>query len=334
MPKNKEYKKSFFIEMNMQNPPKPNSMEWFVRKEKPDSIQHHTVCGYEFTIDKKEDSLGIAEGFSPHLNFREAFIPEEGHYWLSRDFSGQELRIMANLSKEKTWIDAFLNDEDIHKATAVAIWGKKNYNKELRKAAKAINFGLLYGTGAFSLSSQLNVTEIQAQEYIDKFFNALPKIKIYLDACAEYAKNYEEISNMYGRKRRLKSYVVTNWKGQKILLNSGKRKSYNFPIQSMGAEITKLALIRIYNRILINKKYKDIVYFMNTIHDEINLSVKKEYIKEISFEMDTQMSHTMKNMPVPIITSLEIGNSMGLTWKFKQNKETLELIPEYSPLEE
>lgn len=328
MAKKKEYKKLFFIEMNMQNPPKPTSMNWFVRKADEQSIAEYTVCGYEFTIDQREDSFGITEGFSPDLNFRKAFLPEEGHYWLSRDFSGQELRIMANLSREKTWINAFLNNDDIHKATAVAIWGEENYNKEMRRAAKAINFGLLYGTGANSLSEQLNVTKEEAQSYIDTFFKKLPSIKNFMVRCETEAKNTQVISNIYGRKRRMKSYID----GYGQLMNSGKRKSYNFPIQSMGAEITKLALIKIYNDIINNEEYKGLVYFMNTIHDEINLSVDKNHIENIAFKMGELMEHHMGEMPVPIITGLEIGHNMGLTWKFKQNLETLELTPEYSEL--
>ena len=330
MAKRKEYKKSFFIEMNMQNPPKPSSMNWYVRKADEHSIAEYTVYGYEFTVDQREDTFGITEGFSPDLNFRKAFLPEEGHYWLSRDFSGQELRIMANLSREQTWIKAFLDNDDIHKATAVAIWGEENYNKEMRRAAKAINFGLLYGTGAASLSEQLNVSKEEAQSYIDTFFKKLPNIKNFMTRCETEAKNTQTISNIYGRKRRMKSYI----NGYGELLNSGKRKSYNFPIQSMGAEITKLALIKIYNKLINNNKYKGFVYFMNTIHDEINLSVHKDYIKEAAYDMGLLMMHTMPNMPVPIITGLEIGHNMGLTWKFKQDEKTLELIPEYAPLEE
>lgn len=328
MAKKKEYKKSFFIEMNMQNPPKPSSMPWFVRKATQDSIPEYTVVGYEFTEERKEDSFGIAEGSSPFLNFRKSFIPEEGHYWLSRDFSGQELRIMANLSNEKTWIKAFLNGDDIHKATAVAIWGEENYTKEMRRAAKAINFGLLYGTGANSLSEQLNVSVKEAETYINTFFEKLPDIKRFLTRCEIEAAKDKQISNIYGRKRRLASYIDAYG-----LMNSGKRKSYNFPIQSMGAEVTKLALIRIYNKLIKNKDYESLVYFMNTIHDEINLSVHKDHIHKIAFEMGNLMLHIMLDMPVPIITGLEIGNSMGLTWKFKQNEKTLELIPEYAKLD-
>jgi DNA polymerase-1 len=248
---------------------------------------------------------------------------------VSRDFSGQELRIMANLSGEKTWIDAFLNNEDIHAATAVALWGEENYNKDARKKAKTINFALLYGTGPASLGEQLGITKIEAIKLIDTFFKKLKDINSYLEECRSIAVDTKEISNPYGRKRRLKSYFNSDG----VFLNSGKRKSFNFPIQSMGAEITKLALISIYKGLITNENYKDKVYFMNTIHDEINLSVRKDIVNEVAFKMGELMEHRIRDLPVPIITGLELGNSMGLTWKFNQDKTTLELTPEYSPLD-
>lgn len=328
----KQYTKDFFIDMNMQNPPKPKSMNWFVRKADHQSIPEYTVEGWEFTIDQRDDSLGIAEGFSPKLNFRRAFLPEEGHYWLSRDFAGQELRILANLSGETVWIKTFLDGGDLHEATAITIWGKEHYTKEKRKAAKAINFGIVYGTGAESLGKTLGISTKEAQAYIDTFFEKLPNIGKFLHRCAILGAQNKETSNIYGRKRRLKSYINAYGK----LDGFGKRKSFNHPVQSLGADITKIALIKIYNNILENPIYKDTgqVYFMSTIHDEINLSVKFEVIKEVTKLMGEAMLHIMPGYPVPIITEIEIGHSMGLTWKFDQDLDTLELTPRYTPLKE
>lgn len=328
--KQKQYTKDFFIDMNMQNPPKPKSMNWYVRKADHASIPEYTVEGWEFTIDRRSDSLGIAEGFSPELNFRKAFLPEEGHYWLSRDFAGQELRILANLSGEPVWIKTFLEGGDPHEATAIAIWGKDNYTKEKRKAAKAINFGLVYGTGPESLGKNLGVSTKEAQSYMDAFFEKLPNIGKFLDRCALLGAQNKEISNIYGRKRRLKSYITAYGK----LDGFGKRKAFNHPVQSLGAEITKLALIKIYNNLLENEKYKDTgkVYFLSTIHDEINLSVEFGIIKEVTKLMGDLMLHIMPGYPVPINTGIEIGHSMGLTWKFDQDIQTLELTPKYEPL--
>lgn len=309
----------------MQNPPSPKQQNWFVRRANKDSVPEFTVCGYEFTEEKTEDSLGITEGFSPYLNFRRAFIPEAGHYWLSRDYAGQELKILANLSGEKAWINAFLNNEDVHKATAVAIWGEENFSPAKRKAAKTVNFGIIYGTSAKSLAESLEITEKEAETIISDFFKSLPSIKRYLDGCERAAKENREISNIYGRKRRMHNFI--NFYGE--LTPSGARRSYNHPIQSLGAEILKVALINIYNNLLTNPAYAGKVYFMNTIHDEINLSVEHSVINEVTKLAGDLMEHKIKGMPVTIVTDIEIGTSMGLLWKFEQNLETLELTPKY-----
>lgn len=330
MSKQKQYKKDFFIEMNMQSAPKPKSMNWYIRLADATSIPKHTIEQWEYTVDKRSDSFGIAEGFSPLLNFRCAFLPEEGHYWLSRDFSGQELRILANLANEPVWINTFLTGGDPHEATAKAIWGEEKYSKEMRKAAKAINFGLVYGKTSQSLARDISVTEKEAEEYVNTFFEKLPNIKKFLDRCAIVGAQNKETSNIYGRKRRLKTYINPWGK----LSSFGRRKSFNFPVQSMGAEITKLALIKIYNNILNNPKYKDTgqVHFISTIHDEINMSIQFDKIKELTKLVGDSMLHVMPGYPVPITTGIEIGHSMGLTWKFEQDDETLELKPVYKPL--
>lgn len=322
--------KGFFGEVNIQQVPKPDSLNYYIRKADSSSIPEYTIEGYEFTTDVRKDSLGKTEGFSPLLNLRKAFLPEPNHYWVSRDFSGQELRILANLSNEKVWINSFLHGEDIHKATAEAVWGKDNYNKEKRSAAKTLNFGLIYGMSAWTLAEQLKVTEKEAQAYIDEFFKSLPSIQETLNRFALQAQENKEISNVYGRKRRMGNYISDY--GQ--ITNFGRRRSYNFPVQSLGAEITKLALIKLYHQLINNPKYKGDVFFLNTIHDEINISVSKDKVKEVVKIMGDCMLHNIPGRPVPIVSGLEIGNSMGLTWKFKQDPETLELTPEMEELTE
>jgi hypothetical protein len=323
-------KVDFFGAINIQQVPKPHSKTYYVRKADEFSLPEYTVVGYEFTDVVVEDSIGTIVGFDSDKNFRRVFLPEEGHYWVSRDFSGQELRILANLANEPTWINAFLNNEDIHRATAITVWGEENFTPEKRKAAKTLNFGLIYGIAAPTLSKQLKVSVEEAQSYIDAFFKGLPAIGQTLERFALYAQEHKEITNIYGRKRRMSNFINPYGK----ITNAGKRRSYNFPIQSLGAEITKLALIKIYYRILNNEKYKGKAFFMNTIHDEINLSVDSSCLKEVVFEMGKCMFHMLPNKPVPIISGLEIGTSMGLLWEFKQDEETLELTPDYSPIPE
>jgi DNA polymerase-1 len=216
-----------------------------------------------------------------------------------------------------------MEDGDPHEATAITLGGKENYSKEKRKAAKAINFGLIYGKSAKSFAYDLNVSEEEAQKYVDDYFNKLPNVKRFLNSCVREATQTKMISNIYGRKRRLHKYI-DRWGN---LEGRGKRICYNFPIQSMGAEVTKMALIKVYYGIICNKDYEGKVYFRNTIHDEINTSVDFSVIEDVVKKLGDLMTHNIPNTPVPIITGLEIGHSMGLTWKFKQDPITLKLTP-------
>lgn len=316
-------KKGFFGEINIQQVPKPNKVKYYVRLADETSIPEYTVCGYEFTLDLRKDSIGTTEGNDKALNFRRVFLPEEGHYWVSRDFSGQELRILANLSGEKAWVNAFLHDEDIHKATAEAVWGKENYSSDKRAQAKTLNFGLMYGMTPVGVSRTLGITVDEAEALTKMFFKNLPAIKQTLDSFLKEATNTGEIKSFYGRKRRMRSYITPYGN----LMGRGRTIGYNFPIQSLGADITKLAILKIYNNILLKPEYKGKVYFMNTIHDEINTSVAYDIAPQVIYELGEMMTHKLPGGAVPIITGLEIGHSMGLIWPFNQDLETLELTP-------
>lgn len=311
----------------MQNVPNPELHIWHVRVADKTSNPEYTVQNYEFTYERQVDSLGFIEGFEIRRNFRKMFLPEKGHYLVSRDFSGQELRILANLSGETTWIEIFQTGGDIHKQTAYAVFGEENYSGELRDIAKTINFGLVYGMEYQSLAVKIGVSEKEAKEYISKFFKAHKGIDTYLKSQATYASQHKEGVNLYGRKRR----YHRDFDAIRGLLPSGRRKAYNFPIQSMGAEIIKISLLKLYYNIINNEQYKDRVYFMSMIHDELNVSVDKSILNEVCFKLGEEMRHEIPGMPVPIITDLAIGTSMGMIWKFNQDTETLELTPVYTP---
>lgn len=328
MPK-KTHEKSFLINLNMQNPPRAPFQLWYVRKADDTSHWEYTVAGYEFTMDLRKDSIGVAEGSHPENNFRKAFLPETGHYIISRDFSGQELRILANLSGEPSWIETFNTGGDIHKRTAVSIWGEENFDGTKRNMAKAINFGLAYGIGAQGLSKQIGATVEDTQEYIDTFYETHPFIAKYLQRQVRAAEKDRQLTNHYGRIRRFHRYIDSGGD----INPDGQRRAYNFPIQSMGAEITKLGLLKVYNNIINNPKYEGRALWMSTIHDEINLSVEYSLAEEVADVMRESMEHViLPNYPVKIVAGLEIGHSMGIIWAFKQDPTTKVLTPDYDPL--
>lgn len=328
-----KYAKGFSAALNMQNPPRPDFMFWYVRLRDETSDPEYSVLGYEFTQDRREDSIGKAEGSSPRYNFRKCFLPEEGHYLVSRDYSGQELRILANLSGEPSWIETFNTGGDIHRLTAETVWGAENYTSDLRNKAKAINFGLVYGTTAMGLSDSIGVSVNEAQSYIDKFFDSHRDIDAYLRRNARVAGQNKTLANHYGRSRRYHNYIDRDNPNQ--LDGYGERRAFNFPIQSMGADVTKLGLLNVYYNVVKNPDYEGKALWMSTIHDEINLSVAEEILEEVVSTMGEVMEHTIQpGYPVKITTGLDIGTSMGMMWEFEQDPETKELIPVFEPLED
>lgn len=318
----------FFGEINIQQVPRPPFQMYYVRLADETSDPEFTVEGYEFTTDLRKDSIGKAEGKAKDLNFRRVFLPEENHYWVSRDFSGQELRILANLSGQQSWVEAFNSGGDIHKATAETIWGKENYTSEKRKHAKTLNFGLMYGMTKYGVSHGLRISLEEAETLIKDFFSKLTAVKATLDSFLDEAVANKEIVSLYGRKRRMSNFIANG----NYLTSRGRTIGYNYPIQSLGADITKLALIKLYYKLIKNPKYEGKVYFLNTIHDEINISVAYDIAPEVIKIMDELMTHNLPGGTVPITTGLEIGHSMGLIWNFNQDKETLELTPDIEPL--
>ena len=146
----KDGKNSYFSPVNVQSIPKPKAKMWYVREATEEEIANKKdILGYSFSLTEKSDKW--IEGFDPYMNIRTAFTADEGHYWLSLDMEGEELRIAANVFKEPVWINAFKNGEDIHKNTTISIWGH-GYTKDRRKKAKVANFGVMYGMEAYSFA--------------------------------------------------------------------------------------------------------------------------------------------------------------------------------------
>lgn len=135
-------KNDYFAKINLQSIPKADSRMWYVHEaDEKHSDDENVIMGYRFSLDEKSDK--VCEGFDPHLNVRKAFLPdkEDEFYWVSVDYSSQELRIPTNLSREPVWLDAFTNNKDPHKQTAVKLFGEENYDRDKRKKAKGMNFG-------------------------------------------------------------------------------------------------------------------------------------------------------------------------------------------------
>ncbi len=240
---------------------------------------------------------------------RHAFIAEKKYKLVSFDYSQIELRLAAEISKDKNFIAAFANGEDIHSSTAKEIFNlhDKELTAEYRRKAKAINFGILYGISPYGLAKQLSVTNSDAKNYIENYFKRFPKIKEYMDFQINHAKTHNYVETIFGRKCNIKGINDKNF----AVRGFAERQSINAPIQGTAADIIKLSMIEIYNCIV--QKNID-AHMLLQVHDELVFEIKEntinESIKLIKYIMEnTHLKY--KDFKVPLTVDYGIGNTWG-----------------------
>lgn len=199
---------------------------------------------------------------------RKAFIPEDGHIFFSADYSQIELRLMAHLSKDKSMIADFLSGHDIHAATASKIFGVdiKDVTREMRSRAKTANFGIIYGISSFGLSERLTIGRKEAKELIDGYFNSYPGVKIYMDESIAKARDKGYVTTMFGRRRYTRDIHSRN----QVVRGNAERNAINAPLQGSAADIIKIAMVRIHNRL---RKEKLKAKMLLQVHDELIFEV-------------------------------------------------------------
>ena len=213
---------------------------------------------------------------------RKAFIPDEGCLFFSADYSQIELRIMAHLSEDKNMIDAFLNNHDIHAATAAKIYKieLKDVGSDMRRKAKTANFGIIYGISVFGLAERMNVDRKEAKELIDGYFETYPGVKAYMDKSIQVAQEKGYVETIFHRKRFLPDINSRN----AVVRGYAERNAINAPIQGSAADIIKVAMARIYQRFQAEGIQAKMIL---QVHDELNFSVpvnEKERVEEIVIE--------------------------------------------------
>lgn len=213
---------------------------------------------------------------------RKAFIPDEGCLFFSADYSQIELRIMAHLSEDKNMIQAFINNEDIHAATAAKVYNIdiKKVTKEMRRKAKTANFGIIYGISVFGLAERMEVDRKEAKELIEGYFTTYPKVKSYMDKSVEFAQKLGYVETIFNRKRYLPDINSHNG----IVRGYAERNAINAPIQGSAADIIKVAMARIYKRFITEGLHSKMIL---QVHDELNFSVcpeEKEQVEKIVME--------------------------------------------------
>lgn len=273
----------------------------------------------------------VVEGFIQHLNIRSTFLPDDGYYWVSLDFNAEEIRIPAIWSGEPAWVNAFSSGSDVHKSTAVAIWGEENYTKDKRKMAKGANFGLLYGMTAHNFAPRFNMTLPEAEEFVQQFKSGLPVLTNWIAAMEQIGERQGYIKTLFGRPRRVKSWFDT---GEWSWINFAKRTIVNSAVQGTGADILKIVMINIFNKWYNNPETGPMtnkIRFKSTIHDEINYQIIKDKehnykdFKEILKETMKLMRVRQPGWPFPMEVGLSIGNRWGQSVDFNFNSDTLEV---------
>lgn len=232
---------------------------------------------------------------------RQAFIAPAGYKIMAADYSQIELRIMAHLSSDTGLLDAFSKGEDIHKATASEVFSVEldQVTADLRRSAKAINFGLIYGMSAFGLAKQLGLGRKQAQEYIDLYFARYPGVKKYMDETRELAKQQGYVETLWGRRLYLAEIHSKNAARRQY----AERTAINAPMQGSAADIIKLAMIA--TDAWLQKKQVDAKMIMQ-VHDELVFEVAESKVEDYRVKIRQLMS-TAAELSVPLLVDIGVG---------------------------
>ena len=230
-------------------------------------------------------------------------MASEGHVLLSADYSQIELRMLAHMADEEQMIDAFNHDIDIHTKTAMQIFdvAHDEVDANMRRSAKTVNFGIVYGQSDFGLSEQLGISRKEAHTFIEKYFASYPKIKTFMDATIAYCEEHGYVKTLYNRRRYIKEIADKNY----MMREFGKRAAMNAPIQGSAADLIKMAMIHIYQKMQEEKVKSRMIL---QIHDELIFDVCEDEIDKMTQIVEEGMQNVMK-LKVPLIAQANIGKS-------------------------
>ena len=346
--KNEKKKNHYFIDLNAQNLTKPHSAFYKAYR----SEEEGNILGWKFEMVTEDymhahkDEEIIVEGSDPASNIRNCLIAPKGRYIASLDYSAQEYRVLAILSRDHKMIDNFKKGIDPHTATAWAIWGEEHYDRQKRKKAKGCNFLMNYCGGPKTLAENLDIPFEEALDIIKKYEKA------YFE-CIEWKKReqQEAINNRdgvaftpFGRPRQFKSVISSSYRmkdGTQEYLDMSlddrlyksaaiykavERKIVSHLIQGTCGDICRWDLIRLYRRFF--KGRDPHIDFYSTVHDEINFVIDKEYTVDYVREIDDIMTIHRLSRDLPIVTSIDLGYTLGVLFPFEWEDETrTNLVP-------
>ena len=234
---------------------------------------------------------------------RKVFVPEKGYVFLDADYSQIELRVLAHMSGDKRLIEAYRENADIHRTTAALVFHTpyEDVTELQRRNAKAVNFGIVYGISGFGLSRDLNVSKKEAEKYIENYFETYPDVKKYMDDLVETGKSKGYVASLYGRRRPIPELSSKNFMQRQF----GERIAMNSPIQGTAADIIKIAMIRVHDRL---KKGNYRSRLILQIHDELLVETHQEEIAEVTEILHEEMIKACE-LSVPLIADVQQGNS-------------------------
>ncbi len=235
---------------------------------------------------------------------RKAFVPrDKDHLILSADYSQIELRIMASICGDDTLTKAFKDGEDIHRRTAALVFkvDPKDVTPDMRRKAKEVNFGILYGLGPFGLKSRLGITQTEAKKIIDDYFSSFKNVRKFMDDCVSIAKKREYAETLYGRRRYLKNINSKN----RIMQQFEARVAINMPIQGTAADMIKIAMIRIHDELDRRKAKTKMVL---QVHDELVFDAHKDEVDELR-PMIIELMETALPLEVPVVAETGVGDN-------------------------
>ncbi|MGI6149239.1 MAG: DNA polymerase I [Limnochordia bacterium] len=264
---------------------------------------HQTVTATGRLSSSNPNLQNIPVRTSAGRRIREAFVAPPGSVLMSADYSQIELRVLAHISADEALMEAFRSGKDIHTQTASEVFGvpMDQVSEEQRSAAKAINFGIVYGISSFGLAKGINLTRAEAQAYIDKYFNRYPKVKQYMDETVKRGRDLGYVTTILKRRRYLPDLRSRNF----TLRSFASRMAMNSPIQGSAADIIKLAMLRV------ERALRDAglaAKILLQVHDELVLEVPEAEIEAAAQIVRTEMDGALE-LKVPLVAEVKIGQN-------------------------
>ncbi len=245
-------------------------------------------------------------------DIRKAFTAKKGHLLISADYNQIEMRILADLADVKELKKAFKNKEDIHSLTASQIFNIdiKKVNQDHRRKAKAINFGIIYGISQYGLAKQINVSNYEAEEFLNSYFAKFPEIKVYMDNTIKFCRKSGYVNNIFGRRSHFKGINDKNFN----VRNFQERAAINAPIQGSASEVMRLAMIRLDKKLSDEKNSNSKMLLQ--IHDELIFEIPKKdekaMIKLIEKEMTSVAQSDYHSFSTPLTVDINVGDNWGM----------------------